>query len=482
MRNTISEVLAACLVLLLPAVLLQSCADDYKFTAETGCRLEFSADTLDMDTVMAGVASASYLLTIYNNNDMAIRFDALLAGGSSSPFNINVDGMPGPSMSGIEVGPDDSVMCLVSICAPVLHDSRLSLQTDSMRFLLESGTVQQVIIRAGSLNAIRLDKYEVVADECFTADRPYLIYDTLHVACGASLKLMPGTELYFHNGAGLVVDGCLNAVGCADSMVVFRGDRTDLLLADLPYDLMDSQWEGVTLGSGSFDNHMEYCDLHGGRFGIRADSSDCRDWKLRLTSSVIHNVAGNCIQADGCRIQVANSQVTNAGDCCVNIAGGWSDFTFCTIAGFSVWYQGRVAVSIADRRADAAPIPFGGAYFNDCIITGRHENELELSDSLVCGYEKQIRVSHSLVMASDTTCAFYDNVRFESRGSDCYGASNFTGLSRKGYASVFTLDSLSSARGIADSVSIFFPVDLAGNPRPENGADAGCLQSSFSVR
>lgn len=477
MRNTISHVLLICMVLPLLAALSQSCSDDTRFASDSRHGLVFSTDTLDMDTVMAGVSSASYLITVYNRNDKAVRFDAMLAGGVSSPFNINVDGMPGPSMSGIEVYPGDSVMCLVNVNAPVSDNCRISVWDDSIRFLLESGAVQHVILRAESLNAIRLDGYEVVSDECFTADRPYLIYDTLHVAPGAELRLMPGAGLYFHNGAGLVVDGRIKAVGTPDSMIVFRGDRTDLLLSDLPYDLMDSQWEGIALGSGSFGNSMEYCDVHGGRFGIRADSSDCSELKLRLESSIVHNVAGNCIQADGCRMEISNSQLTNAGDCCVDIAGGRADFTFCTIASFSVWYQGRVAVSVTDRRGDSASVPFEGAYFNDCIITGRHNNELEVSDSLASRYSGLLRVSNSLVMASDTTCAYYDNVVFENRKSDCYGALNFTDSSRKGYASVFTLDSLSMARGIADTLSASFPIDLAGKPRPLSGADAGCFQS-----
>ena len=79
-------------------------------------------------------------------------------------------------------------------------------------------------------------------------------------------------------------------------------------------------------------------------------------------------------------------------------------------------------------------------------------------------------------MVSDTVNTRYHNVVFEDRESDMYGPFNFTDRSYRGYRSVFTLDSLSPARGIADTLSAVWPVDLAGVPRPPVGADAGCFQ------
>ena len=79
-------------------------------------------------------------------------------------------------------------------------------------------------------------------------------------------------------------------------------------------------------------------------------------------------------------------------------------------------------------------------------------------------------------MVRDTTDTRYHNVVFEDRSSKVYGSYNFVDRTVKDYSSVFALDSLSPARGIADSLSTVWPMDLAGVPRPPVGADAGCFQ------
>jgi hypothetical protein len=41
--------------------------------------------------------------------------DVSLAGGSASPFKINVDGTPGPAVSNLEIGANDSMYVFVSV-------------------------------------------------------------------------------------------------------------------------------------------------------------------------------------------------------------------------------------------------------------------------------------------------------------------------------------------------------------------------------
>ena len=79
-------------------------------------------------------------------------------------------------------------------------------------------------------------------------------------------------------------------------------------------------------------------------------------------------------------------------------------------------------------------------------------------------------------MVRDTTDTRFSNVRFENSRNKTYGASNFRNRTRVGYRSVFELDSLSPARGIADAASALWLMDLAGVTRPADGADAGCYQ------
>ena len=463
-------------ILLIPIAIL-SCQDDWTFSADGRYTLDFSVDTLKLDTVFTGVASASAQFMVYNHNDVGLRFDAVMGGGASSPFRMNLDGEGGAQITDLEIPAHDSLFCFVSVNITETGVPDLFRAFDSVRFVLESGNVQFVKLAAYGQNAVRLRGRSIVHDTTLTAYLPHLIFDSLYVAEGATLTLAPGTRLYFHNGAVLDVAGKVVAQGTADSMILMRGDRLDQMQTAPPvaYDLLASQWGGIRIRGGSYGNVFQYCDIHSGEFGIKADSASVDDTKFSMYSSIVHNVNGNGIEATGCRIDVANSQITNAGASCIDLAGGKAEFTFCTIASLSLWKLGDQAVIISDHRGDAA-VPFKGAIFKNCIITGRHSNEFvtALPDSIK---ELDIYgVSNSLLMVSDSLDTHYHNVVFDRHGKKKGGAYNFRNNTLEGFKSVFALDSLSRARGIADGLSAEWPVDLNGVPRPEQGADAGCYQ------
>ena len=461
--------------LLFPLLALWSCTDDWNFSTDARYELEFSADTIRFDTVFTGVASASAAFMVYNPNDVGLRFDALMGGGSVSPFRMNLDGEGGTVITGLEIPAGDSLFCFVSVNIEATDQTGILNAFDSIRFVLESGVVQSVHLSAQGQNAVRLKGRRIEADETLTSHLPYIIFDSLYVADGATLTLAPGTRLYFHQNAVLDVAGRLIAQGTEDKMIVMRGDRLDDMLPGIPYDVLSGQWGGIRLRGGSYGNRLEWCDIHGGNWGIFADSAGTDQTKLSIISSIIHNVNVNGIEAVGCRIEVANSQITNAGVSCVDITGGWSEFTFCTIAGFSLWSIGSQAVVLTNWYRSGT-VPFLNASFRNCIITGLHETEFVtlFPDSVakIAPYS----VSNSLLMVRDTTDTRYRNVVFEDRSSKVFGSYNFVDRTVKDYSSVFALDSLSPARGIADSLSVVWPIDLAGVPRPPRGADAGCFQ------
>lgn len=452
-----------------------SCTDDWKFSANDRYMLVFSADTVRFDTVFSGVASASGGFMIYNPNDAGLRFDALMAKGGLSPFRMNLDGEGGTVITGLEIPAGDSLFCFISVNIPETKAAEPFDASDSIRFVLESGVVQSVKLMAQGQNAVRLRGKRVESDMVLDSNLPYIIFDSLYVTDGVTLTIEAGARLYFHKDAVLDVAGRLVAKGTQERMIVMRGDRLDDMLEGLPYDLLTGQWGGVRLRGDSYGNRLEWCDIHGGNWGVLADSAGSEKPKVSIISSAIHNVNGNGIEATGCRIEVANSQITNAGVSCVDIAGGWSEFTFCTIAGFSLWNYGTQAVILADSR-DGSAVSFEGARFRNCIITGRHETEFVTAFADSVSKKAPYSISNSLLMVADSDDSRYRNVVFEEHGSDYYGPDNFFNQTRVGYSSVFALDSLSPARGIADTLSVEWPVDLAGESRPPKGADAGCYQ------
>ena len=461
--------------LLLPLLAIWSCTDDWKFSASSEYSLEFSADTVRFETIYTGVTSASTSFMIYNPNDVGLRFDALMGSGAASPFRMNLDGEGGTVITGLEIPAGDSLFCFVSANMTPTDQIDIFDALDSIRFVLESGIVQSVHLSAKGQNAVRLKGKRIEADETLNSQLPYIIFDSLYVAEGATLTLAPGTRLHFHQNAVLDVAGKLIAQGSQDSMIVMRGDRLDDLLPGISYDMLAGQWGGIRLRGDSYGNRLEWCDIHGGNWGIFADSACADQIKLTVISSIIHNVNVNGIEAVGCRIEVANSQITNAGVSCVDLTGGWSEFTFCTIAGFSLWSAGNQAVVLTNWYGDGT-VPLQNASFRNCIITGLHETEFVTLFPDSVADTAPYSVINSLLMVKDTTDVRYRNVVFEDRSGKVYGSYNFIDRTVRNYNSVFALDSLSPARGIADTLSSVWPIDLAGVPRPPVGADAGCYQ------
>ena len=57
--------------------------------------ISFSADTLHFDTVLTSVGSVTHKLKIFNPNNQRLHITTIsLAGGETSAFKINVNGMP----------------------------------------------------------------------------------------------------------------------------------------------------------------------------------------------------------------------------------------------------------------------------------------------------------------------------------------------------------------------------------------------------
>lgn len=452
-----------------------ACSDDVCYSTDSRQVLSFTSDTISLDSVMAGVTSPSVRFMAYNRNDCALRFDVMLMGGSLSVFEMLADGVGGHAAAGLEVQAGDSVVFFLRARPELRTDAPSTGYVDSMRFILENGAVQYLPLKVTSLNARRLDSYHVHGTEQFDSSRPYLIFDSLYVPFGATLKIGPGTRLYFHDGAGLYVDGRMIAVGTDSGMVHFRGDRLDCV-AGLPYDLVDGRWGGIRIGESSYGNRIEWCDIHGAQEGVVADSSDISKVKVDIVSSIVHNMTGNCLDFKGCLANVSNSQITNSGKSCLSVTGGETHLLFSTIADFSVWHMADVAVSIIDRLSDTDDRPFGGVSIDGCIITGRHQNELDISPGLKSDWAGRLSVSHSLIMTNDTLAAYFTNSVFEHRKSgQVYGAANFADSGNR-YDCVFRLDSLSRARGIGGDRASECPVDLSGNPRPVEMPDAGCYQ------
>lgn len=470
------------LYILMAVVLVASCSDDESWTTSPSDVLSFSVDTVKFDTLISTVPSATKHLIIYNRGKKGIRIGRVwLSQGAASPFRTNVDGFTIGSSSdlGFEVRAKDSLVVRIEVTPPPTGQVEPMSFADDMLFQLESGVIQKVRLTVGSQDAYMLHGFTVTSDTTFSSSMPVVIYDSLVVSEGATLTLMPGTKLLFHDGAGLEVRGRLLALGTKDSLVTMRSDRTDHMFDYLLYDATPSRWEGLRFRSGSVGNVLRHCDIHSGCYGILVDSTDFSTESLLIENSVIHNVGGNGLQLESCGVQVLNTQISNTKGHCVLLYGGDYLFLHCTIAQFYPLAGGRGDALRIQNTEDGNYHHLERAYFLNCVITGYGEDvimgDIEEGQDYTCDY----LFSHCYLntIESDDTIRFR-HIVYDTDKQTLVRDKNFARFDMHNFIYDFTPDSASAIRNMGDTAYIsILPVDRLGRSRTlDEGPDAGCYE------
>ncbi len=482
-KKSFARVIQNSLILLL-ALLAGACTDFESFTTNPSAGLVFSEDTVAFDTIVSTVPSATRTLRVFNRNKKGVRIASVqLESGESSHFRVNVDGqwLSGGEGENFQIAGNDSITVWVEVTVPQVGSSEIGTISDILRFRLESGRMQEVVLTAGAIDAYMVHGMVIDHDSTLLTDKPYLIYDSLYVAEGARLSLQPGTRLMFHDDAAMHVYGSVDAEGTAGRPVIFRGDRMDHMFDYLLYDNTPNRWQGINIHMGSADNRFVHCDIHSGSYGIICDSTSLDTTTLTLESTVIHNVGGDGLRLDNCKARVANTQVSNTKGDCVYIYGGDYEFVHCTIAQFYPFTANRgYALYLANSLGEAYR-ELKQAHFINSVITGYGDDVIMGSITEGQDYTCPYLFSHCLLntVESEDTTRFvhiiYDNDHLE-----LYHEKNFKLFDTKNFQYDFTPDSLSIIRSLADSIcSLHYPTDLRGHSRMEDGApDAGCLEYS----
>jgi len=377
--NSMTTILKKLLIPLF-LVLIFSCRKD-SFSTDPSIRLYSSVDTVHFDTVFTTTGSATQSFKIINDNAQGINISSVrLAGGTSSPFNINVDGITGPHINNIDINANDSAYVFISVSINPTAGNLDFIVRDSIE-IIYNGNKKIIQLDAFGRNAHFFRNKVIKTTEIWDNDLPYIILGRLVIDTNALLTINKGCRIYIHADAPFIVNGSLRVNGekWDSTRVVFAGDRLDEFYRDFP-----AGYPGLIFTDISKNNVINYGIIKNAYQGmVVLEPSPNAGPKLTLNETIIDNAYDAGILGINTSISARNLLVSNCGKNLVLVKGGDYRFTHCTIATVSNNYiQHKDPVLslsnfiIQNNVAITNPL---NALFQNCIFWGESslvENEV----------------------------------------------------------------------------------------------------------
>ena len=450
-------------------------------------QLAFSQDSVLFDTVFTTMGSSTKQMMVYNPNKNAILIDRVEMSNGHS-FYINLDGENQlENLCDITLRGGDSLFLFIRAEIDPLKSNSPVLVEDTITFHVNK-KAQHIYLQAYGQDVEILqskDKFIQKNAFIFNNKKPYLIYDTLVIA--GDLTIQQGATLYMHTGAMIYAYANVTAHGTKDNPIIIRGDRTDMLFDSVPYRVASGQWDGLYLMHPKDwptpQYSLEYVDILSGAIGLYAYSEEIEQRpQLSLSNARIHNHSVYGLVAQNVDATVVNTEISNCASYCVYLAGGKHDFIHNTIAAYygfpyttinihsNMLAEDVAAVYINNLSKNMAPT---AASFYNCIITGARKNNVVVATPLTEYYEGSFLGNY---LRSDSLPETFAQNNVYASDSDSVVFRNIHYLFREYRYYDFQLDSLSPARGVADSVvALRYPYDRLGCLR-KNHPDAGCYE------
>lgn len=446
--------------------ILFSCKKD-SFITSPDAQVLITADTLKYDTVFVTAGSVYQSFVIINDNNQKLKLSSVsLAGGATSSYKLNVDGIPGTQFSNLEINANDSIYVFVQ--------ANIDPATGNLPFIIRdsieinyNGNKKWVQLEAWGQNAHFLRNKVVSTDETWNNDLPYVILGSLYIQPDKILTINKGCRIYVHADAPVIVDGTLQINGMKDTIdrVYFQSDRLDEPYKDFP-----ASWPGIFFRSASKDNVLNYSVIKNAYRAIGLeDPSPNANPKLMLNECVIDNAYSAGIIALNSSVRARNCLISNCGQNLLLVKGGDYQFTHCTVATYaSSFINHKDPVLTLTNFIDNINTDLS-ATFRNCIFWGENgtvDNEVIVLKNGNTVFN--VNFDHNLwkVQTQPSNVTLNQVINNQPPLFDSINTS-------KNYYD-FRLRSGSPAINAGVSTSVIN--DLGGNPRPVLQPDLGCFE------
>ena len=496
---------STCVLLIFLVICWSSCREDFEFEPNSG-NLEFSKDTVFLDTVFTNIGSSTYTLKVYNglNEDISIPFVGL-QGGTDSSYRLNVDGVAGKEFTNVPLLARDSLFVFVETTFDVAPTGENQfLNTD--RILFGEGTAQQrvelvtlvkdaVFLFPRTLSDGTRETIPIGPDEAgdeilvegfflepqelnFENTKPYVIYGSAAVPSGSTLSIDPGARVHFHADSGILVDsGASIQINGAlsedqeilENEVIFEGDRMEPTFADIP-----GQWGALWIRRGSTNNSMDHLTLKNATVGLLVEGDLTNpDPTLTLNQVQVFNNLEYNFWGTNARVTAFNSIFGGAGNTSFLIgSGGDYQLVHCTLANH--WNRGPRrgnTLTIDNFQADLER-----ADFVNCIVDGSSRLELALFQEP--GQLFNFQFSNTAIKFEDTNGSFDNAPRYDFENGSLYQNILLNGTMdfERPAQNQFQIGPNSDVIDLGNPVSLpQVPTDILGTAR-DNDPDAGAYE------
>jgi len=418
---------------------LSSCRTDFETVASTG-DLEFSKDTVYLDTVFTNIGSSTYNLKVYNRSNKDITIPSIKLGKElSSKYRMTIDGMQGnqgKAFDNVTLLAKDSLYIFIETTASIaeanpadllytdqiLFDSGANLQKVELVTLIQDavflhpkrfddGTTETLPIGGENIYGFFLDDNDLVNgnEYLFTNQKPYVIYGYAAVPSGKTVTFEAGSRVHFHADSGLIlgpnasinVNGSRSITDKLENEVIFEGDRLEPEFSDVP-----GQWGTIWLTSGSTNHKVNHLTIKNATIGLLIQNND--ETTVDIKNTQIYNCSNYGVLAQTAKINGENMVINNAGQASLACTyGGDYKFTHCTFN--NNWNSSsQVSVLVNNYILGAIPEakPLTAATFNNCIIYGSYSNEMFLNKKSGAAFEYQF---NNCLLKFDNTSNQYTN-------------------------------------------------------------------------
>ncbi len=379
-------------LLALLAVAAGGCIEDSFTTAPSDAPVA-SVDTLHMGTVFTEECTPTFRFTVHNRASKSVSISSIsLSGPDSRHFRINVDGFSGSEFHDVEIRNRDSIFIFVEATLPA-NGRTAPVAVDAGVDITCNGVTRTVVLHALGRDAVRLQASTITGSYDTDPARPYIVYDSLVVAPGATLNILPGTEMYFHDGAYMAVRGTLRALGTPDAWIHMTGDRTGNVVSDISFDIMSRQWTGLFFTATAGHSEMQCVDMRNTWQGlsIAGDPAAAAQPSLKLLNCRLHNSAGLVLEATHASTTILGTELAEGGEGLMRLQGGSHTVNHCTLANYYLFS------AISGPALQLAHTGIEG----DDDGSGAPHTALDMTNSIVYGLGDDL--SHKDLTGSDIT-------------------------------------------------------------------------------